>query len=71
MHSGAPTLVLGLLLLAGCGGGGDGGGTPPPTGVFADLRLPDVNPASATHGASVSPRDHLGRVSAWYFGHAT
>jgi hypothetical protein len=34
------------------------------------FRLPDVNPSSATFGRQVSPRDHLGRISAWYFGHA-
>ena len=36
-----------------------------------DFSLTDVNPNSATHDQAVSPRDHLARVSAWYFGHAT
>lgn len=39
--------------------------------ALADFSLPDVNPTSPTFNASVSPRDHLGKVSAWYFGHAT
>jgi hypothetical protein len=36
-----------------------------------DFSLADVNPNSATSGEQVSPRDYLGKVSAWYFGHAT
>jgi hypothetical protein len=36
-----------------------------------DFSLPDVNPNSATSEEQVSPRDYLGKVSAWYFGHAT
>jgi hypothetical protein len=38
---------------------------------MADFRLPDVNTHSATHGTRVSPRDHLGRVTGWYFATAT
>jgi hypothetical protein len=36
-----------------------------------DFSLRDVNPTSETSNLDVSPRDYLGRVSAWYFGHAT
>jgi hypothetical protein len=36
-----------------------------------DFSLVDQNPASATAGTAVSPRQYLGKVSAWYFGHAT
>ncbi len=36
-----------------------------------DFSLPDVNPNSKTRGQMVSPRQHLGRISAWYFGHST
>ena len=36
-----------------------------------DFTLSDVNSSSARYGEDVSPRDYLGRVSAWYFGHAT
>lgn len=37
----------------------------------ADFALLDVNPASPSAGAEVSPRDAEGRVSLWFFGHAT
>ena len=64
-----------VLLAVACGGGA----SPrlpvlpgPAPGVAApDFLLPDVNPSSATSLASVSPRQHLTRISAWYFGHAT
>ncbi|MDJ0975659.1 MAG: hypothetical protein QNJ98_14450 [Planctomycetota bacterium] len=64
------------LLLSGCGGGCsscDDGGTPAPNPaqLKPDFMLADVNPNSGTHNATVSPRQHLTRVSAWYFGHAT
>lgn len=39
--------------------------------VMPDFSLIDTNPNSSTHGQSVSPRDYLGQVSGWYFGHAT
>lgn len=44
---------------------------PPPGELMPDFQLPDVNPNSATHGQQVSPRQHLQKVSAWYFGHST
>jgi hypothetical protein len=65
-------LVLTSLLVAGCKD--DPVTIAPPTAAadalpdFSDL---DVNPTSATSGSLVSPRDYLGQVSAWYFGHAT
>jgi hypothetical protein len=37
----------------------------------ADFSRHDVNSTSPTFDTDVSPRDHLGSVSAWYFGHAT
>ena len=37
----------------------------------ADFALFDVNSTSSTYNQTVSPRDYLGQVSAWYFGHAT
>jgi hypothetical protein len=40
-------------------------------GAVPDFSLLDVNETSTTAGELVSPRDQLGRVSAWYFGHAT
>ena len=39
--------------------------------VVPDFSLNDVNPNSPTSGQNVSPRQELGKVSAWYFGHAT
>jgi hypothetical protein len=44
----------------------DGLGDPLP-----DFALVDQNPASATSGQEVSPRDYEGQISAWYFGHST
>lgn len=41
------------------------------TGPAADFSLPDVNPNSALFETNVSPRDYLGQVSGWYFGHGT
>ncbi len=39
-------------------------------GLAPDFELTDTNPASATYLQPVSPRDFVGRVSAWYFGNA-
>lgn len=39
--------------------------------VAPDFSLIDVNPSSSTAGKAVSPRDYLGQISAWYFGHST
>jgi len=71
-------LVLGLnsLLLAGCATNGSSSegltGLQDTEGETApDFSLIDVNPNSATHDQTVSPRGFLGGVSAWYFGHAT
>jgi hypothetical protein len=36
-----------------------------------DFSVQDANPNSPRYEEMVSPRDYLGRVSAWYFGHAT
>ena len=35
-----------------------------------DFSLEDVNPTSELFGARISPRDEMGEVSVWYFGHA-
>lgn len=50
--------------------GGDGTDEPSPL-ALADFSAVDVNPQSARYQQSVSPRDYLGQVSAWYFGHST
>lgn len=68
-------VLAACLAPAGCGGcdtcdeGLPGGGTP--FTQAPDFTLQDENPNSATYQAPVSPRDHVGRVSAWYFGWAT
>ena len=63
--------ALGALTLVALGVGcSSDSGTEPPD-PMPDFHLVDENPNSATHDSVVSPRDYLGRVSAWYFGHAT
>ena len=42
-----------------------------PEGEVPDFSLTDVNETSSSYNQAISPRDHLGGVSAWYFGHAT
>jgi hypothetical protein len=39
--------------------------------VVPDFSVVDVNPSSARYEEAVSPRDYLGGISAWYFGHST
>ncbi len=47
------------------------GGEPPLVDPAPDFQLEDVNATSPTFGQTVSPRDLLGQVSAWYFTHST
>jgi hypothetical protein len=42
----------------------------PTAAPLPNFSLSDVNPATSA-GGPVSPRDYLGRVSAWYFIHST
>ncbi len=67
-----PLLALGLILLAGCD---DKRSTMPldpgPGPVMPDFAIVDVNPNSATYDQTVSPRECIGQISCWYFGHAT
>ena len=61
-----------LLFLAALGAGcSDDDSSSGPSGLVPEFSLPDVNPNSATFDSTISPRDYLGRVSAWYFGHST
>lgn len=39
--------------------------------IVPDFSLTDVNSSSTSYNSPVSPRDYLGQVSGWYFGHAT
>ena len=67
---GAFVLVLALAFFGACSKDDPVQPLPPLT-VAPDFSLQDVNPNSITSGQSVSPRSHLGKVSAWYFGHST
>ncbi|NOY26673.1 MAG: hypothetical protein GXP62_12435 [Oligoflexia bacterium] len=53
-----------LTLALGCA-------SPPPQGVMPDFSLEDVNTASVSYRDTISPRDKLDQISAWYFGHST
>ena len=52
------------------GDAGTSSGEPDPA-LVPDFSLEDVSPSSSRFGEQVSPRDYEGRVSAWYFIHAT
>lgn len=54
-----------LLSILGCNG------TEEKIGVLPDFLLEDVNTTSQTYQQQISPRDYLGQVSVWYFGHST
>lgn len=67
--------LLGALLVA-CHGDDGGDASASSTGSTGDLlapdfSIPDQNPASPSHGRDVSPRDHLGHASGWFFMHST
>jgi hypothetical protein len=62
--------ILLLCAFAACSGGAAPPASPE-TQPEPDFLLADVNDTSVTYGTDVSPRDHVGRVSAWYFGSAT
>ena len=42
-----------------------------PSNANSDFTLVDQNNTSNRHAEPVSPRDYLGKVSGWYFGHST
>ncbi len=64
-------VVCAVILLAGCKDDDPVTAPGPGPGQVPDFSLTDVNPTSTTFDEVVSPRDHLQKVSAWYFGHAT
>ncbi len=69
-----PTLVDPNQPPANTGGDPDSGVPAPPAAAddaLPDFAVEDVNAASSQFGKLVSPRDYLGEVSAWYFGHST
>ena len=67
------TILLALaalaLLLTGCGS--EVTGPQPAPGAMPAFSLLDVNAASGTYNHAVSPRQYLGGISGWYFGHST
>ena len=65
---GLETLEPRMLLSVNSVIGGEGEGN---AQQVADFALIDANPTSATFDQPVSPRDYLGQVTGWYFGHAT
>lgn len=66
----SPAVLLLLATLLGCGHAAKKVIAPGPSEV-PDFSLADVNPNSPTTGQAVSPRQQAGKISAWYFGHAT
>ena len=65
-------LLAAAWILPACGAPGPGHpSSPNPPTLMPDFSLQNVNPNAVPTGNLVSPRDYLGKVSAWYFGHAT
>jgi hypothetical protein len=67
----AVALTLCVVALAACDKKNEPLAPLPAQSLAPDFSLMDVNPNSPTSGHAVSPRSELGRISAWYFGHAT
>ena len=70
-----PILVaLGCLIIPACGGGSsDSASAPqsdPAPNMVPDFQLVDLNSTSSTYNQTISPRDYLGMVPAFYFTHA-
>ena len=42
-----------------------------PDDAVPDFSILDINPESPRHDELVSPRDYVGQISAYYFGHST
>ena len=65
-------LIAAIFVCGGCSRNQPMITAPLPVQTLApDFSIQDVNPNSTTHGQNVSPRAQLGKISAWYFGHAT
>ena len=67
----AAAAALSVALLAACTWNDDVATPVAGASAVPDFGLVDVNPTSPRADQVVSPRDYLGSVSAWYFGHAT
>lgn len=69
---GSLAVLAALFLAAGCSSDSDPAPSGPNTTDPApDFSLRNVNVNSSRFDQMVSPRDYVGQVSAWYFGHAT
>ncbi len=66
----AAAVALAVLLVSACGGA-PGKDRKADGKLMPDFALSDVNPSSTSFGTTVSPRQFLTRVTAWYFGHST
>ena len=66
-----PLLVAAVLLMGCPHGTVSNGNDHPSADAMPDFSLPDNNPNSSRFNQGVSPRDYLGDISVWYFGHAT
>jgi hypothetical protein len=65
-------MLVAAALLMGCPTGTDSTGNDNPSAdPLPEFSVSDVNPNSTRFNQAISPRDYLGEVSAWYFGHAT
>jgi len=42
-----------------------------PENAAPDFSVIDINPGSPRYDEMVSPRNYVGQISAWYFGHST
>jgi hypothetical protein len=68
----AHLFLVAPLLLAGCDETAKPAAPNTTAGIpVPDFRIVDVNPNSATYTDTLSPDDFAGKISAWYFGHAT
>ena len=67
----AAAALLSVAVLTACTWNDDTAGPVAGANAVPDFGLLDVNPTSPRADGIVSPRDYLGSVSAWYFGHAT
>ncbi|MCB9743956.1 MAG: hypothetical protein H6740_15255 [Alphaproteobacteria bacterium] len=71
------TLLLSLALLGACKDASVDSGAcassfaPLASQAAPNFELEDTNSTSTSFGELVAPSDHLGRISAWYFGHST
>ena len=64
-------LIVVLSLLMGCSGPGSIETPQPSNADLPGFSLTDVNANSSRYHEAVAPREYLGQISDWYFGHST